>query len=55
MNGEDQLDDRVGNEEELQRVREEKGIQSAIQRRKTKWTGHVLRRNCHLSVWLKEI
>ena len=42
MNGEDQLDCRVGNEEVLQRVKEKRIIQSTIQRRKANWTGHIL-------------
>jgi hypothetical protein len=44
MDGEDQLDDSVGNEE-LQRVMEERNIQSTVQGRKAKWTGHILRRS----------
>jgi hypothetical protein len=46
--GEDQLDDSVGNEAVLQRVMEERNIQSTVQRRKAKWTGHILRKSCLL-------
>jgi len=53
MNGEDQLEYRVGNEEVLQRVKEERSIQSTIQRRKAKWTGHILRRSCLLKLVIK--
>jgi hypothetical protein len=40
--------DRVKNEEELHRVKEEKGILHTKQRKKTIWIGHILRRNCRL-------
>jgi hypothetical protein len=36
----------VRNEEELHRVKEEKSIIYAIKRRKAKWGGHILYRNC---------
>jgi len=48
MDCEDQLADRVGSEEVLQRVMEERNIQSTVQRRNAKWTGHILQRNCLL-------
>jgi hypothetical protein len=38
--------DRVRNEEELRRVKEERNILHTIKRRKAKWIGHILRRNC---------
>jgi hypothetical protein len=40
--------DRVNNEAVLHRVKEERNILHTIRRRKTKWTGHILRRNCLL-------
>jgi hypothetical protein len=49
MGGKDQLDDSVGNEEVLQSVTEERNIQSTVQRRKAKWTGHIWRRSCLLN------
>ena len=52
-NGEDQLDYRAWNEDLLQRVKEEKSIQSTIQRRKAKWTGHILRRSCLLKLLIE--
>jgi len=45
MDGEGQLNDSVGNEEVLQRVMEERNIQSTVQRWKTKWTSHIWRRS----------
>ena len=48
MDGKDQLDDRVWNEEELQTVMEEMNILRTIKRSKTKWIGHILRRFCLL-------
>jgi len=36
------------NEEVPQRVKEERNILHTANRRKGKWTGHVLRRNCPL-------
>jgi hypothetical protein len=47
MDGEDKLEDSVGNKV-LQRVKEERNIQSTVQRRKAKWTGQMLRRCCLL-------
>ena len=40
--------DRVRNEDVLHRVSEETNILHTIQRRKTNWIGHILRRNCLL-------
>jgi hypothetical protein len=40
--------DRVRNEEVLYRVKEERNILHTINRRKAKWIGHILRRNCLL-------
>jgi hypothetical protein len=48
IDGEDHLDDRVGNEEVLQRVKKERNILLTIKRRKANWTGHTLRRDCLL-------
>jgi hypothetical protein len=36
----------LGNEEVLQRVKEERKILQNIKRRKTNWIGHILFRNC---------
>jgi hypothetical protein len=36
----------VKNEEAFYRIQEEKNIVHAIKRRKAKWIGHRLRRNC---------
>ena len=38
----------VTNEEVLHRVKEEKNIAHTVNRRKLKWIGHILRRNCLL-------
>jgi hypothetical protein len=38
--------DRVRNEEVLQRVKKERNILHTIKRRKAKWIGHILCRNC---------
>jgi len=38
----------VRNEEVLQRVKEEGNILHTINRRKSNWIGHILRRNCLL-------
>jgi hypothetical protein len=38
----------VRNEDVLHRVKEERNILHTIERRNTKWIGHVLRRNCLL-------
>jgi hypothetical protein len=38
-------DDRVGNEEVLQRVKEQRDILHTANRRKGNWIGHILRRN----------
>jgi hypothetical protein len=40
--------DRVRNEEVLHRVKEERNILHTTKRRKAKWIGHILRRNCLL-------
>ena len=40
--------DRVRNEEELRRVKQERNILHTIKRRKANWIGHSLRRNCLL-------
>jgi hypothetical protein len=40
--------DRVGNEEVLPRVKEERNILHTVKRRKDNWIGHILRRNCLL-------
>jgi hypothetical protein len=39
---------RVGNEEELQGVSEERNNLHRIKRRKANWIGHILRKNCFL-------
>ena len=36
------------NEEVLHTVNEERNILRTINRRKTSWIGHIMRRNCHL-------
>jgi hypothetical protein len=36
----------MGNEDVLQRVKEERNILHTIKRRKANWIGHILRRNC---------
>jgi len=41
--------DRVGNEEVLPRVEEERDILRTIKIQKAKWIGHILRRNCLLN------
>jgi hypothetical protein len=46
--GNDHLDDRVRNEEVLQRVKEERNILHTVNRRKGNGIGHILRRNCLL-------
>ena len=38
--------DRVRNEAELQRVKEDRNVRHAIKRRKTNWIVHTLRKNC---------
>jgi hypothetical protein len=38
----------VRNEAVLHRVKEERNILHAMQRRKTNWIGHILSRNCLL-------
>ena len=40
--------DRVRNEEVLLRVKEQRNILHEISKRKAKWVGHILRRNCLL-------
>jgi hypothetical protein len=46
--------DRVRNEEVLHRVKEERNILRTIKRRKAKWIGHILRRNCLLKHVIEE-
>jgi len=41
--------DRVKNEEVLLRVKEQRNILHEISKRKTDWTGHILRSNCLLN------
>ena len=40
--------DHVRNEEVLLRVKEQRSILHEISKRKAKWIGHILRRNCLL-------
>jgi len=40
--------ERVGDEEVLQRVKEEKNILPTVNRKKTNWICHILRRDCFL-------
>jgi len=40
--------DRLKNEEVLNRNEEERNILHTVKRRKANWTGHILRRNCLL-------
>ena len=40
--------DHVRNEEVLLRVKEQRNIVHEIRKRKTNWTGHIMRRNCLL-------
>ena len=40
--------DHVRNEEVLLRIKEQKNILHKISKRKAKWIGHILRRNCLL-------
>jgi hypothetical protein len=42
------LTDRVRNEEVLLTVKEQRNIPHQISKRKAKWIGHILRRNCLL-------
>jgi hypothetical protein len=46
--------DRVNNEAVLRRVKEERNILHTERRRKSKWIGHILRRNCLLSHIIEE-
>jgi hypothetical protein len=46
--------DRVKNEEDLQRVEEERNILLTIKRKKANWSGHILRRNFSLKYVLME-
>jgi hypothetical protein len=46
--GEDQWTDHVRNEDLLLRVKEQRIIIHEISKRKAKWIGHILRRNCLL-------
>jgi hypothetical protein len=45
--------DHVRNEEVLLRVKEQRNILHEIRKRKAKWIGHILRRNCLLQ-WVIE-
>ena len=45
--------DHVRNEEVLLRVKEQRNILHEIRKRKAKWIGHILRRNCLLQ-WVTE-
>jgi hypothetical protein len=40
--------DHVRNEKALFRVKEQRNILHEICKRKANWTGHILRRNCHI-------
>ena len=42
--------DHVRNEEVLVRVKERRNILHEISKRKAKWIGHILRRNCLLKL-----
>jgi hypothetical protein len=44
----------VRNEEVLQIVKKEPNILHTITRRKANWSGHILRRNCHLKHIIEE-
>jgi hypothetical protein len=46
--GEVSWTDRVRNEEVLFSVKEQRNILHEINKRKTNWIGHILRRNCLL-------
>jgi len=43
----------VRNEEILRRVKEQRNILHKISKRKTKWIGHILRRNCLLQRFIE--
>jgi hypothetical protein len=45
---EDQLDDRVKNEEVSLRINEQRNILHELRKRKANWIDHILRRNCLL-------
>jgi hypothetical protein len=45
--------DRVSNEAALHTAKEERNILHKVRRRKAKWIGHILRRNCLLSHIIK--
>jgi len=47
-NGEDQLTDRVRNEEVLRRDKEQRNILHTVKRRKGNWIGYSWRGNCFL-------
>ena len=40
--------DRVRNKEVIHRVKEDRNLLHTIKRRKAKWIGHILRRNCRV-------
>jgi hypothetical protein len=44
---------RVKNEEVLQKVKEERNILHTVTRKKAKWIGHILRRNCLLKHFIE--
>jgi hypothetical protein len=46
--------DHVGNEKVLLRVKEQRNILHGITKRKAKWIGHILRRNCLLQCVIEE-
>jgi hypothetical protein len=46
--------DSVKKEAVLQRVNEERNIPHAVKRRKAKWVGHILRKNCLLKDVIEE-
>ena len=45
--------DHVRNEEVLRRVNEQRNILHEIRKRKAKWIGHILRRNCLLKQFIE--
>jgi hypothetical protein len=45
--------DHVRNKEILLRVKEQRNILHEIRKRKTKWIGHILRRNCLLQRFIE--
>jgi hypothetical protein len=50
--------DRVGIEEVLHRVKEERHVTHTVKRRKADWIGHILCRKCilkHIIVWRRSV